>query len=376
MRDLSLDEASFSLLGSATMLGYALTQIPSGFLADILGGRKTLAYCQILTGVFCIFFTFSETASSATASRFLLGLTLAANVPAYKIFSTAVPAHKYAQYCSILTGFGTVGTLMAATPLVWLSGLTGWHIALLIAGVLTICVGLIIGTMLDDGAQTNISVPFTARMRELKNGIVVVATMKNFWFLVIWFMFMIGNLFTLVATWWGSFLMQAGGLSKESAGLSISIMSLSPLPLLMVFPWLSDNVLHSRRIFLMLAALLETLVLGYICLRGDSGYSFWELTIAGIIINIATQAMGPLVFTMIKESVPPSALASASGFLNCSGPVMSAILQSIFGAILAWQLGQGAGSSAAYSHAFILLAIGSGIAFIATLFMKDTWQAR
>jgi len=376
METFSLDAASFSLIGSSTMLGYAITQIPSGLLADIIGGRRTLAMFQVFTGLICIVFTFCESLMPAVLCRFLIGLTLAANVPAYKIFATSVPAEKYAQYCSILTGFGTVGTLLAATPLVTAVGLMGWQAALFMAGVFTVIVGATVFLMLDDGpARNNAASDTRARIASLKSGLREVVRMKNFWLLVIWFMFMVGNLFTLVATWWGSFLMQAGELSKEDAGLSISIMSLGPLPFLMVFPWLSDKVLHSRRIVIMMSALLESIALGYICLSGGKVLSFMELTVLGLSIGIATNCMGPLVFTMVKESVPASTLASASGFLNCTGPVMAALIQSVFGAILAWRLGAGATPQEAYSSAFILLFVGSSIAFVSTLFMKDTWKA-
>ena len=200
--------------------------------------------------------------------------------------------------------------------------------------------------------------------------------MKNFWFIVLWFMFMIGNLFTLLTAWWGSYLMQANGLSKDMAGLSMSIMSLVPLPFLVVFPWLSDRVLHSRRVFLLLAALLETLVLGYLCLHTGEPLSFAELTAAGVIISVVSNCMGPLSFTMVKESVPSSALASACGFLNSTGPAVSALMQALLGVLVSWRLSEGATAMQAYGNAFWLLCAGSFVSFVAACFMKDTLTRR
>lgn len=45
MKAFSVDTAGFGLISSATMLGYAVTQIPSGLLTDIMGGRR--AWCCI-----------------------------------------------------------------------------------------------------------------------------------------------------------------------------------------------------------------------------------------------------------------------------------------------------------------------------------------
>ena len=73
MESFALDGVSFSLISSATMLGYAITQVPSGILADVFGGKKTLAAYQILAGMFCILFTFCGSLVPAVVCRFLIG---------------------------------------------------------------------------------------------------------------------------------------------------------------------------------------------------------------------------------------------------------------------------------------------------------------
>lgn len=374
MEAFSLDAASFSLISSATMLGYAITQIPSGILADVLGGRRTLALYQILAGIFCILFTFCGSLIPAVACRFLLGLTLASNVPSYKLLAASVPANRYAMYCSVLTGCGIIGTMMASSPLVALTGLVGWRAALLMVGIFTLILGTALWLLLDDKDITSAAGTVSVRknIQTLRGSLLQVIRMKNFWLIFIWFMFIIGNLFVVVTTWWGSYLMQGNGLSKESAGFSILLMSLIPLPFMLVFPWLSDNVFHSRRIFLLVSALSQLLLLGWLCIHRESTFSFLEITVIGVLFTMVTNCMGPISFTMMKESVPSSALASACGFLNCSAPITAAIFQGLFGSILASGLSAGTAPMAAYADAFILLAAGSAIAFLATLFMKDT----
>lgn len=372
MKDFSLDAASFSLISSATMLGYAITQIPSGLLADIMGGRRTLALYQVLAGIFSILFALCDGLVPAVICRFLLGLTLASNVPSYKILAELVPAKNYAKYCSALTGSGALGTLLAASPLVAVNGAVGWRAALIMAGIFTLLIGCAIFLLLEDGGEHGGPAPSVRdNIQALKQGLRITLGMKNFWFICIWFMFMVGNMFVLLTAWWGAYLMQGNSLSKEAAGFSISVMSLLPLLFLMPITWLSDNVFHSRRVFLRAAALLECLVLARICLRGETPFSFVELTVLGTLINSCTTCMGPLAFTLIKESVPSSALASASGFMNCSAPVFAAMMQGMFGAMLAWRMRNGAAELAAYGDAFLLLLAGSAVAFAASLLMKD-----
>ena len=374
MASFSLDAASFSLISSATMLGYAITQIPSGLFADLIGGRRTLAAYQILAGMFCILFTFCDSFAPAVACRFLLGLTLASNIPSYKLIAASVPANKYALYCSILTGCGIIGTLMAASPLVAATHLVGWRAALFAVGVFTVILGGAIFLLIPDYdcGPSGCGTTLRENLEGLKQGMAQVVRMRNFWLIFVWFMFMIGNLFVLLTTWWGSYLMQANGLSKDAAGLSISIMSLLPLPFMLIFPWLSDNVVRSRKLFLMVSAAAQSLILLFICLHRSSPLSFWELTILGTLFTIFTNCMGPISFTMVKESVPSSALASASGFINSSAPVLAALVQGLFGTAVASFLDSGHAPMESFASAFLLLLAGSCIALICTFFMKDT----
>ncbi len=374
MESFGLDAASFSLISSATMLGYALTQLPSGLLADLIGGRRTLAAYQMLAGLFCILFTFCGSFAPAVACRFLLGLTLASNIPSYKLIAASVPASKYAMYCSVLTGCGVFGTLMAASPLVEAAHLVGWRAALFAAGMFTVFLGAAIYLLVPDsdrGPAGNGS-DFRDNLAGLKQGMAQVIRMRNFWLIFVWFMFMIGNLFVLLTAWWGSYLMQANGLSKDAAGLSMSIMSLVPLPFMLLFPWLSDNVFRTRKRFLVLAAAAQCLILLFICLHRSTPLSFWSLTILGTLFNIFTNCMGPISFTMVKESVPASALASASGFINSSAPVLAAVLQWLFGLAVTEMLKGGHAPLEAFSGSFCLLLMGSCIALSCSFFMKDT----
>ncbi len=378
MEAFTLDAASFSLISSATMLGYAITQLPSGILADIIGGRRTLAGYQILAGIFSILFTFCNSLTPAVTFRFLLGLTLASNVPSYKLLASCVPPNRYAMYCSVLTGCGTIGTLMAASPLVAATQMVGWRAALLAVGIFTVFLGCAIWLLIPDydcKAET-CGPSIRNNILALKKGMGEVVKMRNFWLIFVWFMFMIGNMFVLLTTWWGSYLMQANGLSKDAAGLSMSIMSFLPLPFMLVFPWLSDNIFHSRKPFLMVSSATQMLILLFICFHGSEQLSFAALTVLGTLFTIFTNCMGPISFTMVKESVPSSALASATGFINSSAPILAAVIQGIFGTVVATMLNGGALPQQAFSSAFLLLLTGSVIALGTTFFMQDTLRGK
>ena len=379
MESFALDGVSFSLISSATMLGYAITQVPSGILADVFGGKKTLAAYQILAGMFCILFTFCGSLVPAVVCRFLIGLTLASNVPSYKILAAAVPANRYAFCSAVLTACGAIGSLMAASPLVAAVHLAGWRATLLAVGVFTVFLGLVIMLFVPDYAS-RVSAAAPAKtesivrrnVRALFEGVKTAVRMRTFWLVFLWFMFMIGNYYVLITTWLGSYLMQGCGLSKEAAGLSISVISLLPLPFMLVIPWCSDRVFRSRKAMLIIGSAVQSLILLACCLCRESPYSFAVLTAAGTCLSVFTGGMVPIAFTMIKESVPSSAMASAIAVINASGPVFAAVMQGIVGGAITRGTAGGAQPLAAYANAFLFLLAGSVISLGCALFMRDT----
>jgi MFS family permease len=141
---------------------------------------------------------------------------------------------------------------------------------------------------------------------------------------------------------------------------------------MLIFPWLSDNIVKARKPFLMISALMQCAILLFICLHKEHAVSFTGLTVLGALFTIFTNCMGPISFTMVKESVPSSALASATGFINCSAPVFAAVIQGVFGSVIAGMMRGGTTSLEAYASAFLLLLAGSVIALGTTFFMKDT----
>ncbi|MDO5536914.1 MAG: MFS transporter [Desulfovibrionaceae bacterium] len=373
MNDFSLDGAAFSLISSATMLGYSLSQIPSGILSDIIGGRRTLGIFQALAGLACIGFTLCEDISGGLACRFLLGLVLAANIPAYKVLAVRVPPKDYARFTAILTCSGVLGTLLASSPLVAATSLAGWRGALMIAGCFTFVLGVSVYTLLREPESAGQEQGGTLKenIAGLKHGCGVVLRMRQYWLILAWFVVTVGCMFALVTMWWGGWLMQGVGLSREEAGLSMSIMALTPLPLALVVPWLSDSVFHSRRVFLLGAALLQTVCFGFIWLN-DEPVSFAVLTALGSAMPLSISALGVMVFPMIRETVPLSVLATATGVINATAPAAAAVIQVVFGAILSSETGAGASMFAAYSQAFGFMFAISLIPVLASIIMKDT----
>jgi MFS family permease len=213
------DNRQYRPYRSATMLGYAITQIPAGILSDILGSRKTLAIYQAVAGISCIFFAYAPTWEYAVVSRFVLGLALAVNVPALKLLAFWIGPSSYSKASSGLLTFSTIGTLLASTPLVAASSKYGWKISLFGAGLFTIFLAITALLFLKDKPRTPVYVRVQAdACLSFKQGLMKIIKLRNFWMIFIWFTLMVGNLYVLVTMWWGAFLIQCAGFNKTDTG--------------------------------------------------------------------------------------------------------------------------------------------------------------
>ncbi|EGB14176.1 major facilitator superfamily MFS_1 [Pseudodesulfovibrio mercurii] len=375
MNDFAMTTANIGLIGSATMLGYALSQVPTGIFTDRFGARKTLFVYQILAGISAICFAYSTDWKFAVASRFVLGLTIAVNVPALKHLALWLPAAWYSKASSILLTFATVGTFLASTPLAFASSVWGWKFCLVAVGVATIALALTALFGLKDRPENQILASHEPE-RKISLSVIFskIVRVRNFWLLFIWFLIMVGNLYVLFTMWWGTYLMQGVGLDKNETGLCLSIMAICSAIAMPLFAVLSDNILHSRKKILVIGSVVASLLLSGLCF-GFTGHSVPALAFISACLNIAFVAPAPMVFTMAKESLPEEVIGTAFGILNFGAPIYASIIQWIFGLVVNSGMESGNTILESYSSAFIMILAFTMIGFVATFFMKDTFTS-
>lgn len=376
MESLSLNSTSFALLGSATMLGYGLTQIPSGLLTDIIGGRKTLVLYQCIAGVAVIVFSFSESLSSGVLSRFILGLGLAANVPAMKVLASWFSASQYSKATGVLLSCGMLGTLLASSPLAFLTDALGWRYALFASGIFTFLLAIatwFIAQDMPDSQKREKSIKKQeAQKLKLKEIVKEVLREKNFFPIFIWFFIVVGIMFVLLTMWLGIFFMQAYGFSKEKAGFILSSFALVCLITTPLVAVLSDSVFKSRSKVLALGTIIIIISLIPLVFFLKSIPQSAAIAFGGIIV-ITVSGLPSIAFTMIKECMPSHCMATAFGIVNTGAPICAFLLQNLFGHLLNYGVEKTGDILTAYSYGFAPLLLTACIALLTIYFMKDTF---
>ena len=377
MNDFQIGPETLGLASSAVMLGYAFSQIPAGILADTIGTRKTLALFQLVGGILCLAFGLSSNWTCVVISRFLLGLVLAANVPGLKVLAMWFPPSMYSKVSGLLIGSGIIGKLLIGYPLVFLASLWTWRGAAVFFGLLTIALSLLSWLLVRDAPPVAQAAAAggSAKKVPLAAAAKIVLCMKNYWFILIWFVLIVAVQFALMTMWWGSYFLQGCGLSKMQMSAIFTVMAFATLPVIPLFAVLSDNVFHSRKTVLILGSIIITAGLLWLALKAESP-SFMELGVVATIVNTAIGACCPLCFTMVKEIVPSACMASSFGLLNSGAPVLTSIVNVVFGLILASGLSSGLEAFAAYGRAFYVLVALAAASLLVCIPMQDTLGGR
>jgi MFS family permease len=140
-----LDAASLGLMTSTFFAAVALAQLPLGIALDRWGPRRVVP-ATMLAGVAgaWVFGSATDLASLATG-RALLGLGFAGVLMgALQAFGRWFPERRFATVSGLFLALGTVGGLLAGTPLAWLAEAFGWRPVFLVgAAVIAAAAGTI-----------------------------------------------------------------------------------------------------------------------------------------------------------------------------------------------------------------------------------------
>ncbi|MGN7386072.1 MFS transporter [Sporosarcina sp. SAFN-015] len=133
--DLQLNPASTGLILSSFFAGYALMQIPGGWLADKFGSRKVLIVSVFMWSVFTALTGAVWSMASMIVVRFLFGIGEGGFQPASsKMISQTFPSEKRAWAMSVMLSSGGIVSLVVPLLSAYMLTTIGWRMSFLILG--------------------------------------------------------------------------------------------------------------------------------------------------------------------------------------------------------------------------------------------------
>ena len=251
MRDLRLNAETLGILGGAFFYSFALIQIPMGPMLDRVGPRLVVSYSVLLGAFGAFLFGMGGSFTTVLIGRILIGVGMASvMVGAMKVFVLSFSPEKFATLLGTLVGIGTLGNILATSPLAFFSSVVGWRMTFIFAGAVTTLLAFLSLWILGGegkGKEQRLPDPSIKQGIGIFKQIGMVLRSLSFWQIGFLGFFRYGTFVGLQGLWLGPYLMEIRGYSPVQAGNMLILAAVGSIIGGPVAGRLSDHVFHSRK---------------------------------------------------------------------------------------------------------------------------------
>ena len=328
IQDLSLDTKGLGFLSASFFYGFAVTQIPIGLLLDKVGPRKLMAILSLLGILGAFIFSIADSLSMGLIGRTLLGIGMACNLMGtFKLLTKWFEPFIFATLSGLVISVGTMGNIVATTPLVMLVEQMGWRQSFQLIAAINLVLTLTLYFVVRDEPASSTGGP-TGRQPSMSfkqafSNLVMLLKDTDYWIISLATFVRYGTFAAFQALWAGPFLMEAMGYSAVKTGNLILLMTVG---IIMGSPFwgaLSDRVFKTRKWILTfclaaLAAIALVLMLippdAALAVVASSFFAFGFFSSAGM-----------LMYPHIKDLMPVEMAGAAMtgiNFFNMMGPAL------------------------------------------------------
>ena len=170
--ELGIDATGLGTLSMAWFLAFALAQFVVGASLDRFGPRRTMPAFMSIAVAGAVTFAMSGSFTTGIVAMSMIGVGSAAiYMGAVYTFARTAPPERFAQLCSWLLGIGSLGNLLAATPLAYAAETVGWRSSFLGIAALTALATVLVMLLVRDpprlGAPDGRTTSFLAALAAL-----------------------------------------------------------------------------------------------------------------------------------------------------------------------------------------------------------------
>lgn len=372
-----MNATSFGLFSSMYFYPYMLAQIPVGMLLDSLGVRKTIGFCSAVAAVGAFIFGVSNVYPLACFGRVLIGIGVAAPVISTQKFLVSwVGTEKSASYYGVFSFMGKVGGMVAQLPLAWLVSLVDWRAVFFICGGISLVIGVLCFLVVKDSPEEALDPSKKYRGSGEKTGLADllkamgrVFANRYIWLMMV-VMFLHQGLYGLFSSTWAvPYLQDVFGLSTIQASSYTTCMLVGAMASSMAAGIVSDRAKSRKLVIAIVSALLVfSWVMFAFC--GEFLMQTHLMWVAMFLMGTGGCAV-QIMFAYSREMNDPRYVGISVSVINMVGMLGSALLPTIFGAILDGYSVSYSGA-ALYRMAFIPCIVLSVIALAFSLLAKET----
>lgn len=341
IQDLALDTKAIGLISASFFYAFAITQIPISLLLDKIGARRMMTALSMVGVLGAVMFSLADSLTIGVVGRALLGVGMACNLMGpYKLLTVWFSPRVFATLAGILVALGSIGNMVATTPLVILVAQMGWQsgfqLIAFIHLVLTILFFIIVRDQPpQDTSLSESAVPGMNTGQALRN-LRVLLKQKDYWIISLATGGRYGVYAAFQALWAGPYLMEVVGLSALTTGNLILLLNMGMILGSPICGSLSDRLFKTRKWVIVAGSVgIILAIITMAIMPSDMPIFAFALLFFGFGFFNAT---GILMYPHIKELMPEEMSGAAMtgiNFFTMIGPAiflqgLGTLMQSLY----------------------------------------------
>lgn len=318
MHDIHVNATELGLISSSYFLFYAIMQPVVGFFTDKFGPKKVILVSFTASIFATLSFSFVDSFHSALIARSIIGISTGGLlIPSLKLLAEWFAPNKFASVNGLFLGLGGAGGAFLATiPLSYLDLMLGWRTVFMIFSIAGLAISVLVFFLVKEKEKQ----PVADNVKETRKinyfGVIKdLVKSKNFIIMELIFFISFGVYLSFQGLWATKYLTSVMGISPQIAN---SIIFFLPLGYLFGAPlggFLAEKVFHSTIIPIKIALVALLISWGQLTFFSSVEPSIF-IMMAFLVIGLAIGSIPPLVFTTIKQMVPPEAMGLSIGLSN------------------------------------------------------------
>jgi MFS family permease len=336
IQDLTLNAETLGILGGAFFYSFALLQIPMGPMLDRIGPRMIMAFSSWIGALGAFLFAFGTSFQTVLLGRTLIGAGMSPMlVGSFKTFTLRYPPEKFATLVGIISSIGTLGNILAASPLAYLTSTIGWRNTFLIAGVITILLGFLIFWILKgEKIKGEKILSFSENKPEIgiSQSFRIILGSLAFWQFGAVAFFRYGIFVSLQGLWLGPYLIYMKGLSPIQAGHILIMLAIGVTLGGPIGGYLSDRIFRSRKGVTLAGLGLYTISLFPLIGILEINHPIWFGIIFFFIGFFC--GFGMLIYSHAKDLFPTSISGTVMTYVNFFTMAGAAVFMPVLGKII------------------------------------------
>lgn len=375
IRDLALDTEALGFMSASFFYAFALTQIPLSLLLDKIGARKMMTGLSLLGLLGALIFSWADSLGLGLIGRILLGIGMACNLMGtLKLVSDWFTPRTFATLSGVVFSIGTLGNIIATTPLVLIVEQVGWRQSFqLIAALnllLTAMLYFIVRDKPDSLQSASQGITDTESFHHAVANLQLLFQRKDYWIIALSTFVRYGVFAAFQALWAGPYLIEVMGYSAVNTGNLILLMNIGLLaggPLCGV---VSDRLFDTRKWIIVFSMIILTAIT-FAFSTLPPGTTFIVLALLFFGFGFLSGG-GLLMYPHIKELMPADMAGAAMTGINFFTMIGPAVFLQGLGSLMQTLYPEASRGSDAFNTAFLLCMACMFVVAVLYAFTKDT----